>query len=229
MKKTRRGSKQSSVDDAQDCEKRVRELEQENKSFQKEIEELRYKLANVSSNSVTDTALKLKEDYLQKLTTLEDQVADLKKKLEAKSQFSVQRPKRDEATKRLQFDIQSLKAQKVQLQCKLKVESLQFRLSKASLEKEILQLKRESRRNQFEMQKLLDSNQRIKMVVQRKTVEASMATKRLKELLESRKALSRRKAGARNENNPGIQGLEHEFEVTTLNELCAEYERQMEV
>ncbi|KAM6560538.1 hypothetical protein CsatA_029777 [Cannabis sativa] len=233
MKKIKRcGSKQpaTALDNHQDCQTRVRELEQQNNSFQKEIEELKYKLANVPSIS-TDSAMKVKEDYLEKLTTLQDQVADLKNKLEIKSQFSVQRPKGDEATKRSQFEIQNLKAQKVQLQCKLKVESLQLRLNKASHEKEILQLRREYTRNQFQMNKLLDANRRLKMVVQRKTIEASMATKRLKELLESRQTLSHRgrKAGTRNETNAGIQSLGHDSELTTLHALCAEYERQMEV
>jgi hypothetical protein len=41
---------------------------------QKEIEELRYNLANISSTS-DDGAKKLKEDYLQKLTVLEAQVS----------------------------------------------------------------------------------------------------------------------------------------------------------
>lgn len=76
------------------------------------------------------------------------------------------------------------------------------------------QLKKEGRRNEYEMHKLLALNQRQKMVnrfsnnsfllywlnplfmsslqvLQRKTEEASLATKRLKELLESRKTSSR--------------------------------------
>ena len=101
------------------------------------------------------------------------------------------------------------------------------------------QLRKEGRRNENEMQKILASNQRLKMVnscflydiinllltettflfsffffgvllldnyfsyilvflcqvLQRKTEEAFMSTKRLKELLESRKALLRRSAG----------------------------------
>lgn len=82
-------------------EKKVHELEQEKKALQvgafmvlifcfrrhtntsisisvvncqKEIEELRYNLANISSTS-DDGAQKLKEDYLQKLTVLEAQVS----------------------------------------------------------------------------------------------------------------------------------------------------------
>ncbi|RRT57246.1 hypothetical protein B296_00029017 [Ensete ventricosum] len=60
---------------------------------------------------------------------------------------------------------------------------------KASREKEVLQLKKEGRRNEYEMHKLLALNQRQKMVMvlQRKTEEAALATKRLKELLEVKK------------------------------------------
>lgn len=82
------------------------------------------------------------------------------------------------------------------------------------------QLKKEGRRNEYEMHKLLALNQRQKMVslwlitsfcglgcwlfllfmcsfqvLQRKTEEAAMAAKRLKEVLESRKASSRETTG----------------------------------
>uniref|UniRef100_A0A2N9I4F4 Uncharacterized protein n=1 Tax=Fagus sylvatica TaxID=28930 RepID=A0A2N9I4F4_FAGSY len=122
----------------QHYEKKVHELEQEKKSLQKEIEELRCNLSNISSTS-DDGAQKLKEEYLQKLNVLESQV------------------------------------------------------------------------------------------LQRETEEASMATKRLKELLECRKASSRETFGAGNGNGPRIQALEHELEVTVLvHEVRAEYERQLE-
>ncbi|KAG5122501.1 hypothetical protein JHK84_040841 [Glycine max] len=171
-------------------EKKVLELEQEKKFLQKEIEELKYNLANISSSS-GDGAQKLKEEYLQKLNALEAQV---------------------------------------QLQHKIKQESEQFRLWKASREKEVLQLKKEGRRNEYEMHKLLALNQRQKMVLQRKTEEATLATKRLKELLESRKTSRESAAGG---NGPGIQALmqaiEHELEVTVrVHEVRSAHERQME-
>ncbi|KAJ7965816.1 Kinesin-like protein [Quillaja saponaria] len=211
-------------------EKKVLELEQEKKSLQKEIEELRQNLANISSTS-DDGAQKLKTDYLQKLNLLEAQVAELKKKQDAQAQLMKQKQKSDEAAKRLQDEIQRIKSQKVQLQHKIKQESEQFRLWKASREKEVLQLKKEGRRNEYEMHKLLALNQRQKMVLQRKTEEASLATKRLKELLESRRVSSRETAGLG--NGPGIQALmqviEHELEVTVrVYEVRSEYERQIE-
>ncbi|KAL1817639.1 hypothetical protein ACET3Z_020213 [Daucus carota] len=215
----------------QHYEKKVQDLEQEKRKLQKEIEQLRCNLSNISSTS-DDSTQKLKENYLQKLTFLESQVSELKKKQDAQAQLLRQKQKSDEAARRLQDDIQRIKSQKVQLQQKIKQESEQFRLWKASREKEVLQLKKEGRRNEYEMHKLLALNQRQKMVLQRKTEEASLATKRLKELLESRKAASRGPYGDGSRNGPGIQALmhaiEHEIEVTKrVHEVRCEYERQM--
>ncbi|KGN60259.1 kinesin-like protein KIN-4C [Cucumis sativus] len=214
----------------QHYEKKVHELEQEKRALQKEIEELRCNLSNISSTS-DDGAQKLKQDYLQKLNFLETQVSELKKKQDAQAQLLRQKQKSDEAAKRLQDEIHRIKTQKVQLQHKIKQESEQFRSWKASREKEVLQLKKEGRRNEYEMHKLLALNQRQKMVLQRKTEEAAAATKRLKELLESRKAARETSSGG--SNGPGIQALmqniEHELEVTVrVHEVRSEYERQME-
>ncbi|KAL3830389.1 hypothetical protein ACJIZ3_019191 [Penstemon smallii] len=214
----------------QHYEKKVHDLELEKRTLQKEIEELRQNLANISTNS-GDGAQKLKEEYLQKLNMLETQVAELKKKQDAQAQLLRQKQKSDEAARRLQDEIQRIKTTKVQLQQKIKHESEQFRLWKASREKEVLQLKKEGRRNEYEMHKLLALNQRQKQVLQRKTEEAAAATKRLKELLDSRK--SREITGAGNNNGRGIQALrqmvEHELEVTgRVHEVRSEYERQME-
>ncbi|KAJ8640473.1 hypothetical protein MRB53_017167 [Persea americana] len=217
----------------QHYEKKLMELEQEKKSLLKEIDELRSNLSNLSSTN-DDGAQKLKEDYLQKLNALEAQVSELKRKQEAHSQLLRQKQKSEDAAKRLQDEIQRIKTQKVQLQHKIKQESEQFRSWKASREKEVLQLKKEGRRNEYEMHKLLALNQRQKMVLQRKTEEASMATRRLKELLEAKKSSSRDISGVGSANGPSIQALmqaiEHELEVTVrVHEVRSEYERQMEV
>ena len=150
----------------QHYEKKVHELEQEKKSlqvsalsvslglwfkclvskpfsipvvnWQKEIEELRCNLSNISSTS-DDGAQKLKEEYLQKLNVLESQVnieiespyssqwhlqfldlyfvlqvSVLKKKQDAQAQLLRQKQKSDEAAKRLHDEIQRIKTQKVQ-------------------------------------------------------------------------------------------------------------------
>ncbi|KAL4566073.1 hypothetical protein LXL04_030183 [Taraxacum kok-saghyz] len=214
----------------QHYEKKVLDLEHEKKALQKEIEQLRNNLANISSTS-DDSTQKLKENYLQKLNFLESQVVELKKKQDAQAQLLRQKQKSDEAAKKLQDEIHRIKTQKVQLQQKIKQESEQFRSWKASREKEVLQLKKEGRRNEYEMHKLLALNQRQKMVVQRKTEEAALATKRLKEVLDSRKTSSRDTYGS--SSGPGIQalmqGIEHELEVyVRVHEVRCEHERQKE-
>ncbi|CAK7347262.1 unnamed protein product [Dovyalis caffra] len=243
MKKGNRRSKRSSIADSslpskddnnqpqqnQDYEKRVHELEKENEVLKREIEELKDKAAaNISSPiSVAGSVRKRKQDDIQKLQNLEEQVMESKKKLNAHSQLSKLKQKNGESG-RLD-EIQRLKAQKVQLQCKIKLDSVQFRLSKASLEREVLQMKKEQRRNQYEMRKLLALNQRQKLVLHRKTEEASMATKRLNDLLESRKALSQKTSGAKTGYNAGSQGIELELKVAArVEEIRSEYERQME-
>ncbi|CAA0809135.1 P-loop containing nucleoside triphosphate hydrolases superfamily protein, partial [Striga hermonthica] len=215
----------------QHYEKKVQDLELVKGALQKEIEELRRNLANISSNS-DDSAHKLKEEYLQKLNVLEKQVAELKKKQDAQAQLLRQKQKSDEAARRLQDEIHRIKTHKLQLQQKIKQESEQFRQWKASREKEVLQLKKEGRRNEYEMHKLLALNQRQKLVLQRKTEEAAMATKRLEELLDSRKAS--RETPGNNETeffslkNALVQAIEHELEVTVgVHEVRSEYERQM--
>ncbi|KAJ4900353.1 P-loop containing nucleoside triphosphate hydrolases superfamily protein [Raphanus sativus] len=216
----------------QHYEKKVHELEQEKRALQREIEGLRQNLASIPS-APGDGAQKLKESYLQKLNTLETQVSDLKKKQDAQAQLLRQKQKSDDAARKLQDEIHRIKSQKVQLQQKIKQESEQFRAWKASREKEVMQLKKEGRRNEYEMHKLMALNQKQKLVLQRKTEEASQATKRLKELLENRKASSREILSGASANGPGTQALmqaiEHEIEVTVrVHEVRSEYERQME-
>ncbi|KAG9149658.1 hypothetical protein Leryth_017578 [Lithospermum erythrorhizon] len=196
-----------------------------------------------------DTSV-LKTHYEKKVQELELEKRALQ---DSQAQILRQKQKSDEAAKRLHDEIHRIKTQKVQLQQKIKQESEQFRLWKASREKEVLQLKKEGRRNEYEMHKLLALNQRQKMVMQRKTEEATMATKRLKELLESRKpareisgqsfhdsavyyaiillpiGIFYNNAGVGTSSGPTIQVIEHELEVTTrVHEVHSEYERQME-
>ncbi|RID76789.1 hypothetical protein BRARA_B03741 [Brassica rapa] len=214
-------------------EKKVHELEQEKRALQREIEGLRQNLASIPSAPGDGGAQKLKESYLHKLNMLETQVSELKKKQDGQAQLLRQKQKSDDAARKLQEDIHRIKSQKVQLQQKIKQESEQFRAWKASREKEVMQLKKEERRNKYEMHKLVALNHKQKLVLQRKTEEASQATKRLKELLETRKASSRETLSGAGVNGPGTQALmqaiEHEIEVTVrVHEVRSEYERQTE-
>ncbi|KAL2894618.1 Kinesin-like protein KIN-4A [Bienertia sinuspersici] len=172
------------------------------------------------------------------------QILDLKKKQENQVQLLKQKQKSEEAAKRLQEEIQFIKSQKVQLQHKIKQEAEQFRQWKASREKELLQLRKEGRRSEYERHKLQALNQRQKQVLQRKTEEAAMATKRLKELLEARKSSTRDNSvvassnGTNGGNGANAQTnektlqrwLDHELDVmVNVHEVRSEYEKQTQV
>ncbi|CAI8583998.1 unnamed protein product [Vicia faba] len=215
--------------------RKIVELEDEKRTVQQDRDRLLAEVENLAAGSDGQTH-RSDDIHAQKLKALEAQILDLKKKQESQVQLLKQKQKSDEATKRLQDEIQSIKAQKVQLQQKIKQEAEQFRQWKASREKELLQLKKEGRRNEFERHKLQALNQRQKMVLQRKTEEAAMATKRLKELLEARKSCSRdtsvNGSGANKQSNEKSlqRWLDHELEVMVKeHEVRFEYEKQSQV
>uniref|UniRef100_A0A6N2M8N6 Kinesin motor domain-containing protein n=1 Tax=Salix viminalis TaxID=40686 RepID=A0A6N2M8N6_SALVM len=191
--------------------KKIMELEDEKRTVQQERDRL---LAEIENLSASSDGQKLQDIHAQKLKTLEAQIMDLKKKQENQVQILKQKQKSDEAAKRLQDEIQSMKAQKVQLQHRIKQEAEQFRQWKASREKELLQ------------------------VLQRKTEEAAVATKRLKELLEARKSSARDNSAISNGNGANGQSndkslprwLDHELEVmVNVHEVRFEYEKQSQV
>nr|GEW04192.1 kinesin-like protein KIN-4A [Tanacetum cinerariifolium] len=212
--------------------KKIMELEDEKRAVQIERDRLLTEVENLSASS-DGQAQKVRDLHSQKLKSLESQIQDLKKKQENQVQLLKQKQKSDEAAKRLQNEIQFIKAQKVQLQHKIKQEAEQFRQWKASREKELLQLKKEGRRNEYERHKLQALNQRQKMVLQRKTEEAATATKRLKELLEARKPT---RDNSLTSNGHGANGqvlqrwLDHELAVmVNVHEVRYEYEKQSQV
>ncbi|KAK9112692.1 hypothetical protein Scep_020211 [Stephania cephalantha] len=217
--------------------KKVMELEDEKRTVEQQRDHLLAEVENLNATSDGQTQ-KMQDIHAQKLKALEAQILDLKKKQENQVQLLKQKQRSDEAAKRLQDEIQYIKSQKVQLQHRIKQEAEQFRLWKASREKELLQLRKEGRRNEYERHKLQALNQRQKMVLQRKTEEAAMATKRLKELLEARKSSARDTSGTANGNASGGQSnekslqrwLEHELEVmVNVHEVRLEYEKQSQV
>ncbi|KAI3761150.1 hypothetical protein L1987_51558 [Smallanthus sonchifolius] len=154
--------------------KKIMELEDEKRAVQKERDRLQTEIENLAASSDGQTQ-KLRDLHSHKLKSL---IQDLKKKKDDQVQNIKQKQKSDEAAKKLQDEIQFIKAQKVQLQHRIKQEAEQFRVWKASREKELLQA------SICFLYKL----SKERKVLQRKTEEAAMATKRLKELMEARKS-----------------------------------------
>ncbi|XP_011005798.1 PREDICTED: chromosome-associated kinesin KIF4A-like isoform X1 [Populus euphratica] len=218
----------------QQFRKKILELEEEKRTVQQERDHLLVEIENLAANS-DGQAQKTQDIHSQKLKALEAQILDLKKKQESHFELLKQKQRSDEAANRLQAEIQYIKAQKVQLQHKIKQEAEQFRQWKASQEKELLQLRKEGRRNEHERHKLEALHQRQKMVLQRKTEEAAMASKRLKELLEARKSSPRESSANSNGHLSPGQGnekslrrwLDHELEVVVkVHEVRLQQEKQ---
>ncbi|CAK7337713.1 unnamed protein product [Dovyalis caffra] len=218
----------------QQFRRKITELEEEKRTVQKERDRLLVEIENLAANSDGQTQ-KTQDIHSQKLKALEAQILDLKKKQESHYELLKQKQRSDEAAKRLQAEIQYIKTQKVQLQHKIKQEAEQFRQWKATREKELLQLRKEGRRNEYERHKLEALHQRQKMVLQRKTEEAAMASKRLKDLLEARKSSPRESSVNSNGHASPGQGnekslqrwLDHELEVTVkVHEVRLQHEKQ---
>ncbi|TYG63364.1 hypothetical protein ES288_D06G023700v1 [Gossypium darwinii] len=211
--------------------KKIQELEDGKRAVQQERDRLLAEIENLSAGSEGQKQ-RVQDIHAQKLKSLEAQILDFKRKQENQVQVLKLKHKSDEATKQLQDEIQFIKAQKVQLQHRIKQEADQFRQWKASREKELLQLRKEGWRNEYERHKLQAINQRQKMVLQRKTEEAAMATKRLKELLKARKSSAQDNSGMLLQTNEKAlqQWLEHELEVVVnVHEVRSEYESQSQV
>ncbi|XP_050205235.1 kinesin-like protein KIN-4A isoform X2 [Mercurialis annua] len=214
--------------------KKIMELEGEKRIVQQERDHLLAEVETRSANS-DGQIQKAQDGHSQKLKALEAQILDLKKKQESQVELLKQKQRSEEAAKRLQAEIQHIKSQKVQLQHKMKQESEQFRQWKASREKEVLQLRKEGRRNEYERHKLETLHQRQKLVLQRKTEEAATATRRLKELLEARKSFARETSITTNGHMSSSQGnekslqrwLDHELELMKkVHEVRFQYEKQ---
>lgn len=80
--------------------------------MQKERDRLQTEIENLSSTSDGQTQ-KLQDLHAHKLKSLESQIQDLKKKKDSQVQIMKQKQKSDEAAKKLQDEIQYIKAQKV--------------------------------------------------------------------------------------------------------------------
>ncbi|CAH8382266.1 unnamed protein product [Eruca vesicaria subsp. sativa] len=216
----------------QHFEKKMMELEKEKRTVQVERDLLLDEVEKLSASSDRQAQV-ARDSHAKKLKALETQISNLKKKQENQVEALKQKQKSEDAAKRLQAEIQYIKAQKVQLQHKMKQEAEQFRQWKASQEKELLQLKKEGRKTEHERLKLEALNRRQKMVLHRKTEEAAMATKRLKELLESRKSSVSTNGQPPTKQVKGKtlqKWLDNELEVMTkVHQVRSQYEKQIQV
>ncbi|CAA7022941.1 unnamed protein product [Microthlaspi erraticum] len=230
MTKRNLRSKQSPPlgDDAEKLyQKRIRDLESVNETLQRNVEELRSKMADVSISSSVGT-LQSSREFSQKSIATKQEGMSSRSKSSLQSMCSTKKLRPESSLKQIDGEVQKLKAQKVKLQCKIKLDSMQFRLSKASLEKEALQLKKELRKSEFEKHILTALNRRQKLILQLKNTQALTALKRLKSLPESKKPCTNKNKGPPKATDSKIQDSSNELGLLTkLNKIHSNYERQM--
>ncbi|XP_009108069.1 kinesin-like protein KIN-4C isoform X1 [Brassica rapa] len=207
-------------------QKKIRDLESVNESLKRDVEELRSKLADVSVTSSGQSS----RDFSNKSIATKEKGMSSRSKSSPRSMCSTKKHITESCVKQVDGEVQKLKAQKVKLQCKIKLDSMQFRLSKASLEKETLQLKKELRKSEFEKHVLSALNSRQKLILQLKNTQALTALKRLKLLLQSKKTFSKKNNGPPKGTSSTNQVWESSNEVgllLKLNKIHSGYERQM--
>ncbi|KAI3991143.1 hypothetical protein MKX01_022364, partial [Papaver californicum] len=91
--------------------KKIMELEDEKRTVQQDRDRLLAEVESLAANSDGQTQ-KMQDVHTQKLKALEAQILDLKKKQDGQVQIVKQKQRSDEATKRLQDEIQYIKSQK---------------------------------------------------------------------------------------------------------------------
>ncbi|CAH8277065.1 unnamed protein product [Arabidopsis lyrata] len=208
-------------------EKKIRDLESVNEALKCDVEELRSKLADVSISSSVST-LQSSREFSHKSIANKEEGMSSRNKSNLRSICSTKKYKTESSVKQFDGEVQKLKAQKVKLHCKIKLDSMHFRLLKASLEKEVLQLKKELRKSEFEKHVLSALNNRQKLILQLKNTQALTAMKRLKMLLQSKKISSNKNKGPSKGTSSGIQESSNESGLLMkLNKIHSDYERQM--
>ncbi|KAI3980525.1 hypothetical protein MKX01_025090, partial [Papaver californicum] len=91
--------------------KKIMELEDEKRTVQQDRDRLLAEVESLAANSDGQTQ-KMQDVHTHKLKALEAQILDLKKKQDGQVQIVKQKQRSDEATKRLQEEIQYIKSQK---------------------------------------------------------------------------------------------------------------------
>ncbi|KFK33218.1 hypothetical protein AALP_AA6G345800 [Arabis alpina] len=228
MKKRNLRLKETTLGLGEDAEKRILDLESANQSLKRTVEELRLKLAHVSISSSVGTVTQSCREFSHKSIATKLEGMSSRGKSNLHSLCSTKKHRSESPVNQFDCQVQKLKAQKVKLQCKIKLDSMQFRLSKASLEKETLQLRKELRKSEFEKHVLSALNKRQKMILQLKNTQALTALRRLKLLLQSKKISSKKNNGQPKGTSPKIQESSNEVGLLMkLNKIHSDYERQM--
>ncbi|XP_033743616.1 chromosome-associated kinesin KIF4A-like [Pecten maximus] len=194
----------------------MKDLEIEVTILQREKDEMQSALDTARVNSNVN---KVAEQRRKRLKELEQQISDLRKKMNEQTRLLKMKDSSDKQVSKLNTEIQDLKHHRVKLMKQMKEESDTFRKWKQKKDKEVLQLMQKDRKRQCEIAKLQRENQKQSSVLKRKSEEAAAANKRLKEALAKQKQVLAERSSKLQQSDASSIGnrvrtwLSHEFEI----------------
>ncbi|XP_003471811.2 chromosome-associated kinesin KIF4A-like [Cavia porcellus] len=177
----------------------IKNLELEVSQLQRKKEDLILELQTAKKDI---NQAKLSECRRKRLQELESQIADLKKKLHEHFKLLKMKESTEHTVTKLNQEIAIMKNQRVQLMHQMKEDAEKFRQWKQQKDKEVIQLKEQDRKRQYELLKLERNFQKQSSVLRRKAEEAAAANKRLRD------ALQRQQEGADKRKQTQSRGME---------------------
>eukprot|EP00210_Caulerpa_lentillifera_P001544 g1482.t1 len=166
----------------QQYEKQLQSLENKRTKLEKQRHELMLKLQNLKAMS-HEEQLRLEEHYRMQLKEKDEELKSLKRREKELMKVEKLKRKADDTCEKLKRDIERIKTQKVQLYRQIDQKNREHNEKIKRKEKEMLQLKKQSRATQVKLQKMEALHMKQQTVLRRKTEEAEAARKRLKELV----------------------------------------------
>ncbi|KAH8420668.1 hypothetical protein KR222_010399, partial [Zaprionus bogoriensis] len=145
-------------------------------------------LEQVRTSKQKDTSAKLAEERRKRLQVLEQELAELRRKIQQQAKMLKIREKEKEKIQNLSSEIRAMKESKVKLIRAMRGESERFRQWKLMQEKEMTQLKSKDRKLQSELVRQENLHAKQRQVLKRKCEDAMATNKRLKDALERQRS-----------------------------------------
>eukprot|EP00892_Ulva_mutabilis_P001765 jgi/Ulvmu1/1158/UM107_0032.1 len=159
----------------------VADLIKEQDALKTKHSELHKRLKEVDNQHAAEK-IKQSKTYKKQVKDLNEQLALMKKKETEKIKLEGLMRKSEEMINRLKSDVNKIKGQKAGIAKQMSELQQDYDSFKRGKAKEIISLKKDSRRAETEMRRLALLNQKQKSVLQRKIQEAEEAKKRLQTL-----------------------------------------------
>merc|ERR1712029_464399 len=169
-----------------------------------------------------DPACKISEQRRKRNQELEAQITEMKKKIQEQSRMLKASERTEKEAKKLRDDISQMKSNKVKLIKQMKDDSEKNRVWKQQKEKEVAKLKQVERKQQVQIAKMENMHVKQQNVMKRKVEEASMANKRLQDLIQKQKNAKKMKAGMSSGVKPGLKGAAERIRSMVNHEIDVE-------